>query len=120
VKAAVYRRYGPPDVVEITEVEAPTPTTHEVLVKLRATTVTSADWRLRSANVPPGFGPLVRLAFGIFGPRQTVLGSELAGEVAAIGTAVSRFKVGDRVFAFCGGLGCHAGSGRFARMPPSR
>ena len=107
MKAAVNRRYGPPEVVQITEVPKPTAGDHEVLVKVRVTTVTAADWRLRSAIVPPGFGLLVRLAFGITGPRKHVLGSELAGEVEATGKGVTRFKVGDRVFALCL-LGCHA------------
>ncbi|MBI4307042.1 MAG: NAD(P)-dependent alcohol dehydrogenase [Chloroflexi bacterium] len=109
MRAAVCRRYGPPDVVEIVEIPKPTPADDEVLVKVCATTVTSGDWRLRTASVPPGFGIVVRLAFGIFKPRKAVLGTELAGEVEAVGTAVNGFKVGDKVFAFCGlSLGCHA------------
>jgi len=83
MRAAVYRRYGPPEVVEIAEVATPTPRDDEVLVKVRATTVTSGDWRLRTASVPPGFALLIRLAFGIFKPRRATLGVELAGDVGA-------------------------------------
>ncbi len=108
MRAAVYRRYGPPEVVEITELATPTPRGDEVLVKVRATTVTSGDWRLRAASVPPGFAILIRLAFGIFKPRKATLGMELAGDVVSVGKAVSRLKVGDKVFAISSGLGCHA------------
>jgi NADPH:quinone reductase-like Zn-dependent oxidoreductase len=71
--------------------------------------VTSADWRVRSQTVPAGFGLLSRLALGVRRPRQPVLGTELAGTIAATGRAVTRFEVGDQVFAFPGtGMGCHA------------
>lgn len=109
MKAAVYHRYGPPGVVRIAEVPQPVPGDHEVLIKVRATTVSAADARLRSATVPPGFGLLLRLAFGMVRPRKPVLGTELAGEVEAVGRSVTRFAVGNRVFAFQGAnLGCHA------------
>jgi NADPH:quinone reductase-like Zn-dependent oxidoreductase len=106
MKAATYRRYGPPDVVQITDVPRPDIETKEVLIKVRATTVTAGDSRLRSANVPRGFGVLMRLGFGGFGPRKPILGWELAGEVAAVGQSVSRFAPGDKVFA--ARMGCHA------------
>ena len=98
MKAAVYRRYGPPDVVRIEEVPRPEPKTNELLVRVRATTVSAGDSRLRSARVPPGFGLMMRLAFGILGPRRRTLGWEFAGEVAAVGPSVARFVPGDRVF----------------------
>lgn len=100
MRAAVYHRYGPPEVVALSEVPRPTPRDDEVLVKVRATTVTAGDWRLRAAKVPPGFALLIRLGVGIFRPRAPILGHELAGEVEAIGKAVDLFKVGDRVFAY--------------------
>jgi NADPH:quinone reductase-like Zn-dependent oxidoreductase len=106
MKAAIYRRYGPPDVVQIAEVPRPDLGPKDVLVKVRATTVTAGDSRLRSATVPRGFGVMVRLGFGIFGPRKPILGSELAGEVAAVGPSVSRFAPGDKVFG--ARMGCHA------------
>lgn len=115
MKAAIYRRYGPPDVVRVETVAKPQPKPGEVLIKIRATTVSSADWRARSLVTPRGFGFLSRLFFGLFKPRQPILGSELAGEIAEIGPGVTRFKPGDKVFAFPGvGLGCHA---QFRTMP---
>jgi NADPH:quinone reductase-like Zn-dependent oxidoreductase len=87
--------------------------------------VTSADWRVRSQTVPAGFGLLSRLALGVRRPRQPVLGTELAGTVAAAGRDVTRFEVGDDVFAFAGTrMGCHAeyrcmpADGAVARKPP--
>lgn len=106
MKAAVYRRYGPPDVVRIEEVPRPDPKTDELLVRVRATTVSAGDSRLRSARVPPGFGVLMRLGFGIFGPRRHTLGWEFAGEVAAVGPLVARFTPADRVFG--ARMGSHA------------
>jgi NADPH:quinone reductase-like Zn-dependent oxidoreductase len=106
MRAAVYRRYGPPSVIQIADVARPDLGTKDVLVKVRATTVTAGDSRLRSGNVPRGFGVIMRLAFGIFGPRKPILGWELAGQVAAVGQSVSRFAPDDKVFAAC--MGCHA------------
>lgn len=109
MKAVVYKRYGPPDVLELQEVPKPTPRDNEVLIKTHATTVTSADWRVRSLDVPVGFRLLSRLALGVSKPRQPILGTELAGEVESVGKGVSTFKVGDKVFAFTGAaMGCYA------------
>ena len=109
MKAAVYQRYGPPEVVSIREVPTPAPKDKDVLIRVLATTVTTGDWRSRSLQTPAGFGLISRLVFGVFGPRQGILGSELAGEIAAIGKDVTRFKPGDRVVAFADmGMGCHA------------
>jgi NADPH:quinone reductase-like Zn-dependent oxidoreductase len=109
VRAAIYERYGPPDVVEVKEVPKPTIRNNEVLIKIRATTVSSGDWRVRSLNMPTGFGLLARPMLGFFHPRQPILGSELAGDIEAVGKDVTKFKVGDAVLAFPGvGLGAHA------------
>jgi NADPH:quinone reductase-like Zn-dependent oxidoreductase len=109
MRAAVYTRYGPPEVVEVKSVEKPSPADNEVLIKTYATTVTTGDWRVRSLNLPSGFGMFGRLIFGISGPRQKILGTELAGMVESVGKNVTKFKVGDRVFVFCGAnMGCHA------------
>ena len=126
MKAIVYTKYGPPNVVALAEVPKPTPKDREVLIRIYATTVTTGDWRARSLNLPRGFGLFGRLFFGIFGPRKRILGTELAGEVEAVGDAVKRFKPGDQVFAFPGaGYGCHAEyrtmpeDGLIARKPAS-
>jgi NADPH:quinone reductase-like Zn-dependent oxidoreductase len=109
MKAVVYERYGPPDVLQLKELAKPVPKDNEVLIKTFATTVTSGDWRVRSLDVPLGFGLISRLVLGVSRPRQPVLGMELAGEVESVGKDVSNFKVGDQVFAFSGtGMGCHA------------
>ncbi|MDZ7632222.1 MAG: NAD(P)-dependent alcohol dehydrogenase [Gemmatimonadaceae bacterium] len=95
--------------MSVTEVPTPVPGPNDLLVRVRATTVTSADWRLRSLSIPHGFGFISRLAFGLTAPRQPILGSELAGDVVAVGTAVRNFAVGDAVIASAGTrLGAHA------------
>ena len=109
MKAVVYHRYGGPEVLRMTEVATPVPKADEVLIRIHATTVNSADWRVRSLEVPAGFGLLSRLALGIRGPRQPILGTELSGVVASVGRDVTTFKAGDAVFAFPGvRMGCHA------------
>jgi NADPH:quinone reductase-like Zn-dependent oxidoreductase len=101
MKAAVHTSYGPPEVVRIAEVDRPTPKGHELLVRVHATTVNRTDCGLRAAK------PFVsRLVTGFIRPRTTVLGNEFAGEVAAVGAAVTSFEVGDRVFGFT--FGAHA------------
>ena len=94
MKAIVYKKYGPPNVVALAEVPKPTPGDREVLIRIHATTVTTGDWRARSLNMPAGFRFLGRLFFGVFGPRKPILGTELASEVEAVGDSVTRFKVG--------------------------
>ena len=95
--------------VHIEEVPKPIPKDNEILIKTHASTVSSGDWRARSLEMPPGFGLIGRLVFGLTKPKQTVLGTELSGVVEAVGPDVTRFKVGDAVFAFSGvHMGCHA------------
>jgi NADPH:quinone reductase-like Zn-dependent oxidoreductase len=109
MKAVVYEQYGGPDVLRFSDVATPVPGAGEVLIRIHATTVTSADWRVRSLDVPRGFGLLSRLALGITRPRQPILGTELSGTVTSVGSAVTKFKPGDAVFAFPGvRMGCHA------------
>jgi len=93
VRAVVCDRYGPPEVQRIAEVERPVPRADEVLVKIHATTVTRTDCGIRA-----GKPFLVRFFFGLRRPKQPILGTELAGEVAGVGAKVSEFVVGDQVF----------------------
>lgn len=109
MKAIIYTKYGPPNVLQLKNVAKPTPKDNEVLIKTHATTVTSGDWRARSLDMPVGFGLISRLVFGVLRPRQPILGTELAGEIESVGKDVGKFKIGDQVFAFSGAsMGCHA------------
>lgn len=126
MKAIVYKKYGPPEVLQLQEVETPAPKDNEVLIQIHATTVTSGDWRVRSLIAPLGFGFIMRLVLGFSKPRQPILGTELAGVVVSVGKAVRKFKVGDAVFAFSDmAMGCYAEykcmpqDGALALKPPN-
>jgi NADPH:quinone reductase-like Zn-dependent oxidoreductase len=93
MRAAVHDRYGPAEVQRIEEVARPVPKDDEVLVRIHAATVTRTDTGVRSAKPM-----LIRLFFGLRRPKQRILGTELAGEIEAVGSAVTKFAVGDRVF----------------------
>lgn len=109
MKAYLCRRFGGPEVVELAEVPTPQPKAGEILIRIHATTVTAGDWRVRSLSMPKGIGPIARLALGFRGPRQPILGTELAGVVEAVGAAVTRYRPGDAVIAFPGSrMRCHA------------
>ncbi len=104
MKAAVYRRYGPPEVVHVEEVEKPSPKDDEVLVRVHATTVAAADWRLRRAKPF-----LVRIISGLLRPKNRILGMEFSGTVESVGKSVTGFRAGDRVFGSTGfAFGAHA------------
>ncbi len=102
MKAVVCTKFGPPEVLQLKEVEKPTPRNNEVLIRIYATTVSSGDCRIRSLNlsgVPFLQRIVARLVLGISKPRRPVQGLWLAGEVETIGKSVKRFHVGDKVYA---------------------
>jgi NADPH:quinone reductase-like Zn-dependent oxidoreductase len=105
MKAATYIKYGPPDVLEVKDVETPVPRDNEVLIRIHATTVCTADWRMRKADPF-----LVRFMIGLWRPKKLhILGMEFSGIVESVGQAVSRFGAGDQVFGATGfKFGAHA------------
>jgi NADPH:quinone reductase-like Zn-dependent oxidoreductase len=108
MKAIVYEKYGPPNVLQFIDVAKPTPENNEVLIRVHATTVTKYDCWARSSTAPTGFGLLSRISSGIRKPKQPILGTELAGEIEVVGRDVTLFKKGDQVFAFLMNLGAYA------------
>jgi NADPH:quinone reductase-like Zn-dependent oxidoreductase len=126
MKAVVYDRYGPPEVLRIADVERPVPKEDEVLIKVHATTVNRLDVHTREANRKSGLAVSVlsRMVSGLRRPRQPILGSEFAGEVEEVGATVKEFAVGDHVFGNSGlRFGAHAEfmcmreTARIAQMP---
>jgi len=117
LKAALNTAFGSADLIQITEVDKPVPGEDQVLIKIRATTVSTGDCNMRNFTfVHKSMVPMARLMFGIAKPwKARILGTQLAGEVEAVGSKVKRFKVGDRVFASTGmAAGGHA---QYACMP---
>src|SRR5271169_2618659 len=109
MKAVVCARYGPPEVLQIKEVERPVPKDDEVLVRVRAATVTAGDCEIRGFKMPAGLWLPARIGFGFRGPRKKILGQELAGEIESTGRGVKRLNKGDQVFALTGfRLGAYA------------
>lgn len=110
MKAIIWTRYGPPEVLQLQEVATPAPKASEILVRIHATTVTQGDCELRGLTLAPLFRLPIRLYTGLRKPqRVTILGQELAGTVEAVGKEVTRFQVGDSVFGATGfGMGAYA------------
>ncbi|MDH5406058.1 MAG: NAD(P)-dependent alcohol dehydrogenase [Candidatus Aminicenantes bacterium] len=109
MKAIVYTKYGPPDVLQLKDVEKPIPKDNEILVKVYATTVTTGVVRVRSFTFPAWAWLPMRIQFGFRKPKRTILGVELAGEIESVGKDVKLFRKGDQVFASTGfGLGAYA------------
>lgn len=107
--AAVYRRFGAPDVVHVEQVRKPSPKAGDVLIKVHASTLSAADYRARSRDIPAGLGVLAAFGIGLFRPSRPILGMDVAGVVEAVGTDVTGFAPGDRVIAMLGGtFGGHA------------
>jgi NADPH:quinone reductase-like Zn-dependent oxidoreductase len=102
MKAIICTKYGPPDVLQLKEVDKPTPKDNEVLIKIHATTVTLYDCWMRSSTAPTGFGLLMRIASGIRKPKKPILGTELAGEIETVGKDVKLFRKGDQIFGYTG------------------
>lgn len=98
MKACIYEEYGSPEVMHLGEVDKPSPKRGEVLVRVHAASVTTADWRFRASSFPGGYWLAGRLLVGLFRPRHAVLGMDFSGVVAEVGPGVTRFRVGDAVF----------------------
>jgi len=114
MKAIVNIKFGPPEVLELKEVDKPTPKNNEVLIRIYATTVNFGDLFARNITyrkfaMPAPLYPMVRIMFGFRKPKKTILGSEFSGTVEAVGTDVTLFKEGDEVFGYVGDkMGCYA------------
>ncbi len=109
MKAILYTKYGPPEVLQLKEVAKPVPRVNEVLIRVHATTVHIADAKMRSFNFPALFWIPMRIMLGFIRPKKKILGMELAGEIESTGKDVKLFKKGDQVFAATGpGMGAYA------------
>jgi len=109
MKAIICTKYGPPEVLQLREVEKPSPKDNEVLIKIYATAVTASDIFIRGSQIPIRFLIPMRLYLGLTKPRKSIIGLVLAGEIESIGKDVKRFRIGDQVYGLTGfGLGAYA------------
>ena len=109
MKAIVWTKFGPPDVLQLKEVEKPIPKDNEVLIRVYATTVFAGDAEIRGLRIPVELRLPVLIYMSLLRPKPVILGQELAGEIEAVGKDVNRFKAGDPIFAAAGfGFGAYA------------
>ena len=109
MKAIVCTKYGPPEVLQLKEVEKPSPKNDEVCIKIHATAVTASDIFIRGSKLPLQFWIPMRLMLGLTKPRKSIIGLVLAGEIESAGKDINRFKTGDQVYGLTGfGLGAYA------------
>jgi NADPH:quinone reductase-like Zn-dependent oxidoreductase len=109
MKAIVYTKYGPPEVLQLKEVGKPTPKDNEVCIKIFATAVTASDIFIRSSQIPIRYRIPMRLMIGLIKPKKTIIGLVLAGEIESIGKNIKRFNIGDQVYGLTGfGFGAYA------------
>jgi len=109
MKAIVCLKYGPPEVLQLKEVEKPATKDDEVLIKIYATAVTASDIFIRGSQIPVKFWIPMRLAIGLTKPRKSIIGLVLAGEIESVGKNIKRFRTGDQVYGLTGfGLGAYA------------
>lgn len=124
MNAVICPAYGPAELLQIQEVPTPEPKSTDVLIQVHTTTVSAADYRIRGANFPLGFGTISKLIFGFKGPRCKIIGTDFAGIVVKVGSAVTAYKPGDRVYGIAGmKMGAYAEyiclpeSSAFAKIP---
>ena len=98
MKAAVFTKYGSPDVLKLQDIEKPTIKENQVLIKVHATSVTPMDYRYRSGKAP--LWPISRIMMGFWKPKNNILGNEVAGEIVEVGKDITKYKIGDKVFGF--------------------
>jgi NADPH:quinone reductase-like Zn-dependent oxidoreductase len=117
MKAIVCTRYGPPEVLQLRDVETPAPNDNELLIRVHATTVTFGDVRIRSFTWPLWFRLPGRIMYGLTKPRKNIPGNELAGIVESVGKDVTRFKTGDQVFGIAWGTSFQSATAEYKCLP---
>jgi len=100
MKAVIFTKYGPPNVLKLQDIEKPTIMENQVLIKVHATSVTPMDYRFRSGKAP--LWPISRMMMGFWKPKENILGNEVSGEIVEVGKDVTKYKKGDKVFGCCG------------------